>query len=348
MEIQDQVGLASQILEYRTNRKMISTYLKSAIADKDVNDRLRHSWLQLTTTGRLSCRWFHQIPKIDELRIEKGLPVMRDLLIAEDGYQYVYADYSQVELRILALLADDKAMLEIMNDPNGDLHGETTYLFLKDYIVGYTLAAAKKDKFNRTEVGKRINFGLAYGSQGHSLVKTGKWRDENGVEHGFTWPMLTEGLKAWKERFKGVGKYIDDTPDTARLHGGIHTNVFGRERRQGPRLNSSDQYTREEAERELINFGIQSAAGAITNRTIIGVYEALESYRSQSQLDIKDVFLVNTVHDSVMYEVRESHIEWFKQILVAIGERPIPELQGQTFKLDVGVGKTWTQAELGG
>ena len=76
-----------------------------------------------------------------------------------------------------------------------------------------TEAMARDDNFNRAEVGKRVNFGLAYGSQGHALVKTGKWKDENDVERSFTWDMLSEGLARWKARFTGVGEFIDNTPD---------------------------------------------------------------------------------------------------------------------------------------
>jgi DNA polymerase-1 len=317
-------------------------------------------------TGRLSCRFFHQIPKIDMKKVCYGKTkdgkndayvkfakrlkskakdkkiVMRDMFIAPEGSQYVYGDFSQVELRILAIISNDTEMLKIMADPKGDLHATTAYEFLKNKIPGYTEAKAKKDKFNRTEVGKRVNFGLAYGSEGWSLVATGTWMDENGVTHNFTWDMLDMGMAAWKERFKGVGAFIDLTPDLVRSFGGTATNVFGRERHFGGLLSSERDGERRAAERECVNFFIQSVAAAITNRTIIAVDKLLKKYGISDEL----ICLVNTVHDSVAYEVADHLVEWFKDALVVISQQPFPELGGASFKMDCGVGQNWTDAEM--
>jgi uracil-DNA glycosylase family 4 len=344
-ELMDKVPLAKMILDYRHNRKFMSTYLENALQDADEDGRIRHSWFPLTVTGRLSCRFFHQIPKADKERVDAGLPVMRDIFVVEPGYTMVYADYSQVELRILALEAMDEEMLRIMNDPTQDLHAATTYEFLVKVWPEFTEAMAREDKENRSEVGKRINFGLAYGSEGHALVKTGKWLDKNRVERPFTWDMLNEGMSRWKARFKGVGEYLQDIPENGRRNGGIVFNCFGRERRLGGRLSLKDDYRRGEAEREAVNFPIQSAAGALTNRTIGLVDRCLENLIEKGELKEDDVRLINTVHDSVAYEVRDSHMDWFIKVLRAIGERPIPELQNQSFKMDIGTGHCWTVAE---
>jgi len=344
-DLRENVPLADMILDYRANRKIISTYLDNAAKEMDDDGRIRHSWFPLTVTGRLSCRFFHQIPKADKNRIQAGLPVLRDMFIVEPGYTMVYADYSQVELRILAIESGDTEMLRIMNDPTQDLHAATTYEFLQKVWPGYTEDMARQDKNNRSEVGKRINFGLAYGSVGHALVKTGKWIDWNGKERPFTWDMLNEGMARWKRRFQGCGQYLEDVPANARQNGGIVYNCFYRERRLGGRLSLADKFKRGEAEREAVNFPIQSAAGAITNRTIGMVDRILDGFIADGNLTEDDVRLINTVHDSVAYEVRDSHVDWFKAVLKQIGERPIPELGNQCFIMDIGTGQTWTEAE---
>lgn len=332
--------LAEQVMKYRNRNKMISTYLVNAKNDLDSDGRVRYSWVQAgPVTGRLSCRFFHQIPKIDEERVTKGQPVMRDLFIAPPGYKYVYGDFSQVELRILAILAQDAEMLQIMNT-GGDLHKATTFEFLSTVWPG--LLEDEIDKFNRAEVGKRINFSLAYGSEGHALVKTGKWKDKNGIERNFTWDMLNTGMARWKSRFTGVGAFIDNMPDVVRSYGGTATNVFGRERHFGHLLNHQNDYERGAAERECINFFIQSVASCLTNRTISAVDKMLEEFNIPEDI----VCLVNTVHDSVAYEVRDDFVEWFQTALTTISMQPQPQLFNNAFKMDVGVGISWAAAEM--
>lgn len=358
-EVEPASTFASNIMTYRNRTKMISTYITNCRDDMDTDGRVRYSWVIAgPVTGRLSCRFFHQIPKIDEDMVMYGPPgedgkptyvpfdqrkkdkrvVMRDMFIAPPGYKYVYGDFSQIELRILAIIARDLEMMGVLS--SGDLHRVTAFEFLR--TVWEDLTESGVSKFNRTEVGKRINFGLAYGSEGHALVKTGKWMDWNGVERNFTWDMLNAGMKAWKERFKGVGEFIDLTPDLVRGFGGTATNVFGRERHFGPLLNHYNDYERGKAERECINFFIQSVAAAITNRTIIAVDKMLEEHNIPEGV----VCLVNTVHDSVAYEVKDEYVDWFMEALKVVSQIPYPELENQVFKIDCGYGVNWTDAEM--
>jgi uracil-DNA glycosylase family 4 len=358
---QPQAKFAQDLMTYRNKTKMVSTYIENCRNDLDKDGRVRYSWVIAgPVTGRLSCRFFHQIPKIDERivmygpkdkdgkaayvpfaqRLKDEKLVMRDMFLAPEGSKYVYGDYSQVELRILAILANDIEMLKIMADPNGDLHAVTAFEFLK--TVYPDLTEALVSKFNRTEVGKRVNFGLAYGSEGHALVKTGKWQDAAGNERAFTWAMLESGMAAWKGRFTGVGDFIDTTPDLVRNCGGTATNVFGRERHFGTVLTSANDYERAAAEREAVNFFIQSVAASITNRTII----AIDKMLADNGIGEDTVCLVNTVHDSVAYEVKDTHVDWFLKAMAIVSEAPFQELGGATFKIDCGVGQNWTDAEM--
>lgn len=336
------LNLANWVMQFRNRRKMLSTYMKNARKDMDADGRLRYSWVQAgPVTGRLSCTFFHQIPKVDEARVAAQMPIMRDMFVTPKDYVYFYGDFSQVELRILAILSQDAEMLEILATEDGDLHAATTFEFLSPVWPGYTEEMARKDKFNRTEVGKRVNFGLAYGSEGHALVKQGKWMDAHGQERPFTWAMLNNGMRRWKSRFVGVGQYIDNTPDLVRMNGNTAVNVFGRERHFGGLLTHKNDYERGKAEREAINFFIQSAAASITNRTIIEIDNMLERFNISED----DICLINTVHDSVAYEVAEYLIDWFSDAVREISNRLISEL-GDSFKMDLGVGANWTQAEM--
>jgi uracil-DNA glycosylase family 4 len=352
---QPQADFAADMITYRNRTKMISTYLENCKEDLDSDGRVRYSWVIAgPVTGRLSCRFFHQIPKIDESivcygpkkayvpfaqRLKDEKLVMRDMFIAPEGYKYVYGDFSQVELRIMAIEANDLEMLNILSDPKQDLHTATAFEFIRTQWAD--MKESDVSKANRTEVGKRVNFGLAYGSEGYSLVKTGKWYDANGIERNFTWDMLNAGMASWKERFSGVGRFIDLTPDNVRAKGGIATNVFGRERHFGTSLNAPNEWERGKAERECVNFFIQSVAASLTNRTIIVIDKMLAEYDIGEDV----VCLVNTVHDSVAYEVKDSHVEWFMKALEAISQTPYPELGNAVFKIDCGYGQNWTDAE---
>lgn len=259
---------------------------------------------------------------------------------------------SQVELRILAREANDEEMLRIFSDPEADIHLATCaeILGIPETGVGTIRIGDKiyqaRASANRSAIGKPVNFGLAYGSQGYALLNTAQWTDTNGNKHNINKQLLQAGMKRWKKRFKGVGNYIDTLPDIGRMRGGIITNCFKRERRFGARLNLPNKFEREAAEREAINFPIQSAAGGLTNRTIILVHQVLQNCIKQGQLNRNDVFLVNTVHDSVAYECKVHLVPWFTEVLKTVGQRPIPELAGDVFEMKVGVGHSWTTAEL--
>jgi DNA polymerase I-like protein with 3'-5' exonuclease and polymerase domains len=170
--------------------------------------------------------------------------------------------------------------------------------------------------------------------------------DAQGVERPFTWDMLNNGMRAWKARFHGVGRFLDLTPDEVRSFGGTAINVYGRERHFGSVLMSYNDQIRKAAERECVNFLIQSVAGAATIRTLILIDQMLDKYIDSGELHENDVFLINTVHDSLAYEVKDHLVPWFKDAMTAIATREIPELNGHRFEMDVGVGANWTQAEM--
>jgi DNA polymerase-1 len=337
LKTKDGEKVAGWILDYRTNRKILSTYLERASTDIDFDGRIRYSFFQLTSSARLSCRFLHQIPRTDESRVRANLPVLRDMFIAREGYTYLYMDYSQIELRVLAILAQDKTMTEMF------LRGEDIHKATAACLLG--CKPEEVVKYNRS-LGKAVNFGLAYGSKGSQLVKKGDWIDDQGVKQPVTWEMLNRGLENFKRLFPGITQYLEDTPMVARVQGGTLRTVFGRERRLGSQLNVGNDGKREAAEREAVNFTIQSTASAITLRTAILIDKLLQHYIEAGQLAEDDIVMVNTVHDSLAYEVKNEFLGWFQGALKQIAERPIPELQNHKFPCDMGTGRSWTTAEL--
>jgi DNA polymerase-1 len=340
-------NLAGWILDFRTNRKILSTYLENALLDVDDDGRSRYSWMAHgTTSGRLSCRFLHQIPRASEQRAKEGKLNLRDMFVVRPGYKYVYFDYSQIELRVLALLANDEKMISMfVNDE--DIHAATAECILAGLPYSKNKEGTGPSKFNRG-VGKTMNFGLAYGSEGHQLVKTGEWEDENGEHHPVTWDMVKLGRANFSNLFPQVVDYLTNTPDIARLGGGTLVTPFGRERRMGSKLNDRLDTTRKAAEREIVNFVIQSTAGAVCVRTLNAIHQQLEQLIDAGHLKEDDAFLINTVHDSGAYEVREDLVEWFNNTIIKpTAERVIPEIQNSYFEIDMGVGNNWTEAEAG-
>lgn len=326
--------LASLILEHRKYQKLISTYLQKALDEVDQDGSLRYSWkIHGTESGRLSCEFLHQIPRMDEDRIRSGDANLRDFFVAEEGYVYFYGDYSQIEMRVLGEIAGDEELKRVFRDGE-DLHKATASGALR---IPYSQVSDE----NR-QIGKSINFGLSYGSKGYSLSKNNYYADPiTGERKKVTLTMVQEFLQGFAEKYPGVMCYLKDTPILAASANGVLRTVFGRERRIVG-LNDPDKSKREHAEREAVNFYIQSTAGAITLRTGINIDKMLRANHVGSNL----VRLVNTVHDSLAYEVKIEYLDWFKQAFKIVAEHPIVELNNLTCPVDIGIGKSWGHAEL--
>jgi DNA polymerase-1 len=283
----------------------------------------------------LSARLLHQIPGIDKERFEAGKPTPRGLFCEDDDYLYFYADYSQIELVILAYFCDDKALIGAINDPNRDIHTETAVTALKGKSINY------ESDFNRTHVGKRINFGISYGSHGSQLAK-GEWEDEDNKHHIIGKQMARDMVELFRSEHPQIVEYLDGVPDVARAQGLVLRSVFGRERVFHD-LNHPKQGPRQAAEREAVNFTIQSPAGDITIRTINRVHAMLE----QNSVGIDKVRLINSVHDSVAYGVRKDYIDWFSQAFKAVAMMPVPEVNNHKFEIKMGWSEnSWAEAEI--
>lgn len=333
------VPLAANILRFRTLKKWTSTYLDNILNNLDSSDRARFSWkIHGTKTGRLSAKVLHQIPRIEEERIRQGKLTIRDIFDVRPGHKYVYTDASQVELRVMAVLAKEQKMLDMFASGE-DVH-EATAKAAIEASLGMELTTVSKH--NRAAIGKAINFGVIYGSEGYQISQ------KQLLEHPVTGKMtpisetqVRQFMKAFREKYSNIAEFMLNVPAIARYNKGVITTPFGQHRRMFGELTSRSKAIRHHAEREAVNFIIQGTAGAMTNRSQALIHAVLDRFQLRDK-----IMFVNTVHDSLAYEVQDDYVEWFLDICRKVCERPYTELDGYSFPWERSIGGTWAECEM--
>ena len=312
-------GLASdypvvaKILEYRSLAKLKSTYCEGLL--KVIGDDGRiHSRLNQTETrtGRISSAEpnLQNIPVRSELGRE-----MRKFFKAKDGCVLVDADYSQIELRVLAHMANDKNMIEAFNNGD-DIHAITaSQVFNMPLMMVTPLMRSRA---------KAVNFGIVYGIGAFSLSK----------DIGVTRAEADSYIKGYLAHFSGVRKYMNDVVETAKEKGYVET-VFAR-RRYLPELTSSNAMMRAFGERVALNMPIQGTAADIIKIAMIKVYNCLKE-------QCLDARLIMQVHDELIVEAPESEA----QIVAGIVKREMENAVKMRVDMqaDVGIGKTWYESK---
>ena len=279
-KLQGQHPIIDLIIEFRELSKLKSTYLDAlpALVSKSDN-RLHTSFNQtITATGRLSSSEpnLQNIP----IRTEIGGQI-RKAFIAEKGYKLIKADYSQIELRIVASLANDKKMLDIFNQ-GGDIHTQTAAL-----IHGIKTDEVTKE-IRRTA--KEINFGVLYGMGAWGLAsRTGLSNNE-----------AQKFIYKYFETFSGVKQWLEETVEIAQSRGFVET-LYGR-RRFIPEINSSISQVRNSAERMAVNMPIQGTAADLIKLAMIEINKKLPKISSQAKMILQ-------VHDELVFEVPEKDVK---------------------------------------
>jgi len=330
--------LVEDIMKYRNLTKLTGNYMKNAKEMVDPDGRARIGvMIHGTVNGRVSTRFLHQIPRLDHARIKACKGNLRDMFIVDPGYKLIYGDYSQIELVTLAIQAEDQEMLEVFMSGE-DIHKATAAAFLD-------VPLEEVSEFNRS-IGKNINFGRVYGSvDGYALMKLA-WQDKDGKEKPITEAMVRRGFASLDAQFPAASRYFTDTVNEISSNNGIYTTRFGRMKRMGTLMNANNEWARQEAERQAVNGSIQSPANSVTVRCLNNMDAAIEERVQAGLMREEDAFLVITVHDSGAWEVKDEHVDWFVPKLKEISSQPIPELDDFTFKMKVGVGNSWSEAEL--
>ena len=324
--------ICEQVLAYRHHQKLRSTYVENLVADIQHDGRVRYGMrIHGTVTGRQACSMLHQIPRADEEKDLTAGAALRSVFIEDEGYQIVYGDFSQVEFVIMAFECGDPEFIRQI-EAGESMHKITAATVLR-------ITPAKVDDFNKN-LGKRINFGIVYGSHGEALASVEYRNPKTGRVELVGRERAEELVETFHRLHPRVRQFQQDVLDTALVTGCTVRSRFGRERRL-PELNTSDPFRRSYATREAINFKIQSPAASLTTRTMIEIDNILRSYKVNSDR----VRLLFPVHDAILYGVRDDLVDWFKECFRIVAERPIPEYQGRSFRINIGSGRTWAEAE---
>ena len=312
-ELAESYALPRLILEYRGVAKLKSTYTDNLPQQiNPATGRIHTSYHQaVAATGRLSSTDpnLQNIP----IRTEEGRRI-RQAFVAPRGFSLVAADYSQIELRIMAHLSGDSALLRAFAE-DLDIHQATAA-----EVFGTPLASVSADQRRSA---KAINFGLMYGMSAFGLAR------QLGLSRGDA----QKYMDLYFERYPGVKRYMEETRRQARQKGFVET-VFGR-RLYLPEIQSRNAALRQYAERSAINAPMQGTAADIIKRAMIDVDGWLQSSRVAARL-------IMQVHDELVLEVADEAVD---SLVGQIRTRMVHAADlAVALKVDVGIGRNWDEA----
>ncbi len=310
-ELRGYAPIVEDILEYRQVTKLRSTYAVALVEAADKEHRIHTDFKQtLTATGRLSSA----DPNLQNIPIRTKMGrEMRRYFIAKDGYSLVDADYSQIELRLLAHISGDEKMQDAFRNGE-DIHRKTAAA-----VFGVPEEAVTDELRKRA---KAVNFGIVYGIGGFSLAK----------DIGTTVKQATAYIQNYKHNYLDIDAYLDRAVKEAE-ETGYSVTLFGR-RRYIPELSAQNANLRAFGKRVAMNAPIQGTAADIMKMAMIRVAKRLD----REGLDAE---LVMQVHDELILEVRDDQTERAAKILKEEMEHAADLSVPLT--VDVSVGKNWLE-----
>ncbi|MBT3186758.1 DNA polymerase I [Candidatus Thioglobus sp.] len=305
--------LVDLILSYRTLTKLNSTYLEALPKQIDLNTkRLHTSYHQaVTATGRLSS----SNPNLQNIPIRTELGArIRGAFIAGKGNVIIAADYSQIELRIMAHISQDKSLIEAFNN-DVDVHSATASMM-------FNVPIEEVNKDHRRNA-KAINFGLIYGMSAFGLAKQINVSRTEAKQY----------IDAYFENYPGVLNYMDNIREAAKVQGYVET-IMGR-RLYLPQINAKNKMLQQHALRTAINAPMQGSSADIIKKAMLDVHEWIGDGNDE-------IKMIMQVHDELVFEVNASKADEFAN--------KIQELMANAYQLDiplvvdVGIGDSWQQA----
>jgi DNA polymerase I len=306
--------LPRKIIEYRTRAKLKSTYIDALPRFIHPETGRLHSSFNQTVarTGRLSS----SNPNLQNIPIgdEFGLRI-RSAFVAEPGWRLISADYSQIELRVLAHLSEDPRLIEAFTRSE-DIHARTA-----QEIFGVPSGLQTHE---HRRMAKAVNYGVIYGLSSFGLAgRTGSSKTE-----------AQRYIDAYFERYRKVKAYLDDLVEEARSTGRVRT-LFGR-LRPIPEINSADAPSRNRAEREAMNTPLQGTAADLLKLAMVKVQARLQREELQTRM-------ILTVHDELVFEAPERELDRAQDIVRAEMEGAHP--MRVPLRVDLGVGQNWKEAK---
>jgi len=314
-KLKDKHPIINKILDYRELQKLLSTYIDVIPKLLDKDSRLHSKFLQAgTTTGRMAS----ESPNLQNIPTKSTLgQAIRHSFVADKGFSLLSLDYSQIELRIAAILSKDKNLIEIF----------------KKGIDVHTGVASRVFKVSENEVTKEmrrkakvINFGVLFG-MGVNALRTNLGTDRKEAQ---------EFYNNYFETFSGLSKYLDHIKSLAERQGYTET-LFGR-RRYFIGLKSPLPFIRAAAERMAINAPIQGTEADIVKISMNKIDELIKKKKWD-----KDVYAILNVHDEIVYEVKDSLLEEtsgeFKKVMESVMQDK--ETYGVPIVAEASIGKNW-------
>lgn len=303
------------ILDYRTLAKLQSTYVEGLLKEIRPETGKIHTYFRQTVaaTGRLSSQYpnLQNIP----IRLEEGRKIRKAFVPSEPGWRIVAADYSQIELRVLAHISGDERLIEAFKK-NMDIHTKTA-------MDVFGVNADQVDSNMRRQA-KAVNFGIVYGISSYGLSQNldiGRAEADRFIEQYFA-------------VFQGVRSYMDDIVKLAKRDGYV-TTLLAR-RRYLPEINASNYNLRSFAERTAMNTPIQGTAADIIKLAMVRMAERLERDKLASRMLLQ-------VHDELVFEVPEEELELMQKLVPEVMESAL-ELK-VPLRADVSTGYNWYEAK---
>lgn len=306
--------IVSIILDYRKTNKLKSTYVDALpkLIHPDTG-RVHTSFAQaVAATGRLSSNNpnLQNIP----IRTDKGKEIRKAFIPRDENHILLAVDYSQIELRIVASVAEDKGMMEAFN-AGIDIHTATAAK-----VFGIDILEVTKDQRYKA---KSVNFGLIYGQGAFGLSKN----------LGISRTEAKELIDSYFEQFSGVKKYMDDSIAFCRDHGYVKT-LMGR-RRYIPDINSANKTVVGFAERNAINAPIQGSAADMIKMAMINVHNKLNKLKVGTKMILQ-------VHDELLFDVPKNELDTILPIVIEEMEKAMP--LKVPIVAEAGTGSNWLEA----
>jgi len=307
--------IAGLIMDYRQMTKLRSTYIDALPALIDPETGRVHTTFNQTVaaTGRLSS----SDPNLQNIpiRTELGKRIRQAFVTPSKDFKLLSADYSQIELRIMAHLTQDPGLLEAFS------RGEDIHTTTAAYVFGVDKSAVTSDM---RRLAKVVNFGVIYGMSDYGLEQaTGLTRKE-----------ASEFIRTYFEKYPGVVDYVNSTKRQAAERGYVQT-ILGR-KRYIPEINSSNYQARQAAERMAINMPVQGTAADIIKVAMIRIQNELDARGLTSKMLLQ-------VHDELLFEVPDNELDSIKQLVLEVMphslELSIP------LNVDIRIGQNWGDLE---
>lgn len=306
--------IIESILEYREFKKLKSTYVDPLPTMKDaVDGRIHTQFMQtVTATGRLSSNNpnLQNIP----IRTTAGKEIRKSFVARDENHVLLAADYSQIELRIIAALSEDPNMVEAFKS-GADIHAATAAK-----VYGIEISEVTREQ---RSAAKAVNFGIIYGQSAFGLSQN----------LGISRTEAKQIIDSYFEQYSTIKTYMDSAIAQARENGYVET-IYKR-RRYLPDINSSNAVVRGFAERNAINAPIQGSAADVIKLAMIAVDKAMKEANVKSKLLLQ-------VHDELVFDVHNSEIEQMKALIKNAMESAISLNVPMLAEMEIG--KNWLEA----